>query len=57
MTEDEKREHALRIASIELVDIEFCAVYEDEELEDATEADWRDIHNIIVSQVRVSIED
>ena len=57
MTEEEKREHALRIASIELVDIEFCAVYEDEELEAATEADWSDIHDIIVSQVRVSIED
>ena len=57
MTEDEKREHALRIASITLVDLEYSDVYEDEELEDATEPDWSDIHDIIVSQVRVSIED
>lgn len=57
MTEDEKREHALRIASIILVDLEFSDVYEDEDLEGASEADWDDIHNIIVSQVRVSIED
>ena len=57
MTEHEKREHALRIAAITLVDLEYSDVYEDEELEDATEADWSDIHDIIVSQVRVSIED
>ena len=57
MTEHEKREHALRIAAITLVDLEYSDVYEDEELEDATEPDWSDIHDIIVSQVRVSIED
>ena len=57
MTEHEKREHALRIAAITLVDLEYSDVYEDEDLEGACENDWQDIHNIIVSQVRVSIED
>lgn len=53
MTEDEKKQHALRIAKGMLFDAEFSLVYEDEELEGASEDDMRDIHNMIYSEVKV----
>lgn len=48
MTEDERREHALRIAQIHLEQSEFCNVYEDEDLEDASREDQLAIHNLII---------
>jgi hypothetical protein len=51
MTKDEILAHALRLANIELECMEFCAVYEDEELEDASEADQRAIHRLVVTGV------
>lgn len=48
MSDQEKLEHALRIAKEALEDIDFSYVYEDEDLpENASEDDWRDIHDII----------
>lgn len=40
LTDEEITEHALRIAQEHLEAIEYSNVYEDEELEDATEDDW-----------------
>lgn len=48
MTDEEKREHARRIAKWQLEDCEFCNVYEDEELEFALEQDLKDIHKLII---------
>ena len=47
LTEEEITKHALRIAQSHLEDAEYSIVYEDEELEDATEDDWRAVHNKI----------
>lgn len=55
MTEEEKRAHAQRIAEWALEDIEFGVVYEDDELGDCSEEDWREIHNIIRRLAVVSI--
>ena len=57
MTEEEKREHALRIVTEILEDADFSYVYEDEELEDASDDDLRDIHWLIREEVRVSLND
>lgn len=57
MTEEEKREHALRIAEEILADVDFSYVIEDEDLDDATERELREIHTIIYSEVRVSLDD
>ena len=53
MTEDEKRQHALRIAREVLLGTHFSRVAEDEELEDASEGDMLDIYNMIYSEGRV----
>lgn len=53
MTEEEKREHALRIAREVLLDTDFSLVAEDEELEDASEDDMLDIYNMIYFEGRV----
>lgn len=47
LTDEEITEHALRIAQVHLDDMEYCCVYEDEELEDATEDDWKAVRNRI----------
>jgi len=47
LTPDEITEHALRIAQIHLDDMDYSNVYEDEELEDATEDDWKAVRNRI----------
>ena len=49
MTPAEHREHALRIASDLLTNAEFCEVYEDDELESATEDDLQAIHTLILN--------
>lgn len=55
MTDDQKLEHAIRIAQEVLENVEFSYVYEDGELpEDATEDDWRDIQRLILSGLRVA---
>lgn len=53
MTEEEKRRHALRIAREVLLDTDFSWVFEDEELEDVSEDDMRDIHSMIYLGVGV----
>lgn len=47
LTKEEITQHALRIAQEHLESIEYCNVYEDEELEDATEDDWQAVRNKI----------
>lgn len=47
LTDEEITEHALRIAQIHLDDMEYSNVYEDEDLEDATEDDWKAVRNRI----------
>lgn len=49
LTPEQVKAHAVRLASIELECMEFCAVYEDEDLEDVGEDDQLAIHNMIVS--------
>ena len=48
MTEEEKREHALRIAAEMLDAADFSWVYEDEELEDVSDDDQGDIFDLIL---------
>lgn len=55
MTEQEKREHAVRLAQEWLKDFEFSNVYEDEQLEDAEESDQREIHDLVVKHVRATL--
>ena len=57
MTEEEKRRHALRIAAEILADADFSYVCEDEDLEDATERELREIHTMIYSEVEVTFND
>lgn len=45
MTDNEIREHAKRLIEMHNEQYEFCLVYEDEDLEDATKDEWRAIHN------------
>jgi hypothetical protein len=47
MNDKEIQEHAKRIANINLEDIEYAYVYEDENLENASEEDWLKIHDFI----------
>lgn len=56
LTEDEIQEHAERIADEILSNVEYSQVYEDEELEDATEEDWQAVHSRIQSLVSISEE-
>lgn len=53
LTDEEITEHALRIAQEHLEAIEYSNVYEDEELEDATEDDWQAVRNRIYDLVVV----
>ena len=56
MTEDEKREHALRIAEDIIRNADYSFVYEDEELEDASEEDLGDIYQMLL-YVKVGVTD
>lgn len=47
LTDKEITNHALRIAQIHLDDMEYSNVYEDEDLEDASEDDWKAVRNRI----------
>lgn len=47
LTDEEITNHALRIAQIHLDDMEYSNVYEDEDLEDASEDDWKAVRNRI----------
>jgi len=51
LTYEEKLAHAQRIALMHLEDAEYSIVYEDEELEDATEKEWHEIHDMIRDMV------
>jgi hypothetical protein len=51
MTQEEIEAHAERIADAHLQDAEYSIVYEDEELEDATEEDWRAVHRHIQTRL------
>lgn len=53
LTNEEITEHALRIAQEHLESIEYSNVYEDEELEDATEDDWKAVRSRIYGLVVV----
>jgi len=58
MTREEQQEHAIRIVATYLADdLEFCEVYEDEELQDAEE-DWSAIYTFarqILEYVQVEV--
>jgi hypothetical protein len=45
---DRIRAAAQRIADAHLEDAEFSIVYEDETLEDMTQDEWRQVHDLIV---------
>lgn len=49
MTEAEHRHHAVRILGELIDDCDYSNVYEDEELADATEADWQQVHNLVTT--------
>lgn len=59
MTEERREAHAVRIAEIivdeQIGQAEYCYVYEDEALEDASEEDLKAIHDIIRKRVKVTI--
>lgn len=57
LTDEEITEHALRIAQIHLDDMEYSNVYEDEDLEDASEDDWKAVRNRIYDLVVVEDPD
>lgn len=44
LSEAEVRAHAARLIAEHNTEFEFCLVYEDEDLEEASEADWKAIH-------------
>lgn len=56
MTEEEKREHALRIAAEILEAADFYYVYEDYELEDVSDDDQEDIYGLI-RELKVVFDD
>lgn len=56
MTKEEIEYHAERIADEILQSVEYSDVYEDEELEEASEDDWRAIHNHIQTRL-VTVRD
>ena len=47
MTPEERRKHAERLIQLNHLDPEFSLVYEDEDLEDASEEDLRAIHDLM----------
>lgn len=57
MTQDEIEKHAERIADEYLETIEYSDIYEDEELEDASEEEWRAIQNHIQTRLVTVRED
>ena len=56
MTEDEKKQHALRIAKDIICNADYSFVYEAEELEDASEEDLGDIYQMLF-YVKVGVTD
>lgn len=48
MHADRIRRAAQEIADAHLRDAEFSIVYEDEELQDMTEAEWREVHRLVI---------
>lgn len=56
MNEVEIQKHALRIAAWHLSDIEYSNVYEDDELEDASEDDWYAIHYFIQNRLKAVVK-
>ena len=48
MSIEERRQHAIRIAGDILANAEYGWVYEDEDLEQASEEDWLAIHRLIL---------
>lgn len=55
MNEAEVRAHAKRIIEAHNGEYEFCLVYEDDELDEATESDWRAIYDAMyAAQVTVT---
>lgn len=56
MTEEEMRQHALRLAESHMASFNYSDIYEDEYLEDATEDDWQSIFDIIIDEAKVSID-
>jgi hypothetical protein len=57
MTQEEIEKHAERIADAYLETIEYSDIYEDEELEDASEEDWRAIQTHIQTRLVTIRED
>lgn len=59
MTDEELKGHALRIAASIAEDtignVEYCYVYEDEELEHASEEVWEAVLDIIRERVKVTL--
>lgn len=56
MTQEEIEDHAERIADEILQNVEYSDVYEDEELEDASEDEWKAIHEHIQTRL-VTVRD
>ncbi len=56
MTQEQIEQIAERIAEEHLSDIEYSVVYEDEELEEASEEDWKAIHSHIQTRL-VTVRD
>ena len=55
MRQEEKQRFAKSIIEDIVSSADYSAVYENEELEDASEDDWQDIHNLILdAHVEVS---
>ena len=57
MTQEEIEKNAERIADAHLETIEYSDIYEDEELEDASEEDWRAIQTHIQTRLVTIRED
>jgi hypothetical protein len=57
MTQGEIEQHAERIADVHLETIEYSDIYEDEELEDASEEDWQAIHRHIQTRLTTVRDD
>jgi flagellar motility protein MotE (MotC chaperone) len=56
LTQEEIEEHAERIADEILQNVEYSQVYEDEELEDASEEEWKAVHAHIQTRL-VTVRD
>lgn len=49
MMPEELKAHAQRLLQEVVADPEYCYVYEDEDLQDASEDDWLAIHDLMTS--------